>query len=267
MQFVRKVIVLSILSIGFNLTIQAEGWWDYYNTAKSMASFHITVGWNNYWYGNKKNFDEIIGSGDKTEVVINDKGVITSITDNKRSPVLLGRIPQTQTDIDAIRDGLSNHDKIGIYTFNRDFERSWAGLEDLKRSEDNENLIIWHRYDTTDYTSPSDIDLIRIARDLYSRDKRGEKRAYVHCKAGRGRSAAGIVAYSLLLAKNDGKIDQVSIDSMEKYLQTKRPQVALSSDARVKLEDFRKELSKESFETMIQKNDLAIAKRDAELSH
>jgi len=267
MQLMRKMVMLSILSVGFNLPIQAAGWWDPYYTLKSMVSFKPTVWWNNYCYGTKKNFDEIIGSGNKTEVVINNDGVITSITDNKQSPVLLGRIPQSQADIDTIRDGLSQEEKVGIYTFNKYFERWLSDFEGLKQSKINKDSVIWHRYDTIDYTSPSNVDLIRIVRDLDSRDKRGEKRAYVHCKAGRGRSAAGVIAYFLLLAKKDEKIADVSVGSLEAYLQTKRPQVALSSDARVELEQLRMKLSKEPFEQILQENAPVIAMRDAELSH
>ncbi len=188
-----------------------------------------------------------------------------SMHDGKTIPLILGAIPRYKEHIDEIKKqaNLTDKDKIGFYTFNRDFECSWlfSGLSELKKDVPN----ISHEYPTTDFGSPSFVDLLRAVRDLDSRDSREEKIAYVHCKAGRGRSATTVGAYLMHVCNKAG----ISADpkQIEEYLMAQRSVVSLNNEHRAMLAKFSQELKEAgNFTALYEKYKAAVEARDKELS-
>ena len=190
-------------------------------------------------------------------------GNIIKINDGKKTPLILGSIPRNQNDIDKLKSSynLSKQDEISIFTLNRQFECDWSGLSKLSMQDKTLNFS---RYPTTDYSAPLFIDLIRAVRDLENRDDCNHGLAYVHCKAGRGRSATGVAAYLINV------LHKVNINTspkqIEAYLQLHRPQVRLNDDHNAALINFELALKKAgSFEELYTLNKNATEKRDEEI--
>lgn len=252
----RTFVLLACLTLSCN----AQSWRDYYLTIKSMATFHYFVYWESR---NVQTFNTILEVDNKISVTLNQDGSIASVTDNQRSAVLLGMIPHTQNDISTLEKTLCGKGKIGIYTFNKPFERKWAGLDTLLTK--NKLCVTGYRYDTIDRDSPSLVDLIRVVRDLKTRNDRNENGAYVHCKAGMGRSSTGVAAYILYLAQKDNKITDVSVHAIEQYLLSKRAHVNFHPVGRAQLQNFKNLLEQKSFDEIMHEYADAIEQRENEL--
>lgn len=210
---------------------------------KSVLFFYITLLYNGLRYG-WFTYAQIVGDTTTIErkngvaLEYSKDGSLIAINDGKKTPLLLGSIPLSQKDIDSCREkyGLLPGAKIALYTLNRHFECVWSGLRRV--IDNNKATIIHYRYPTTDYVVPSFIDLIRLVRDLDNRDQ--YSLAYLHCKAGRGRSAMGAAAYIAYLLQKAGELVGPEQDSEKiiAYLARKRPQVDFNAQHKKALRQF-----------------------------
>lgn len=270
----QKSIMIFVLCIGF--ITHSYGIFDNlvegFKISKSALLFHPSILFNKIKFGKSFTFNQIVGDdlGKNAKykngigIELDRCGNIKKLNDGKKTPLILGSIPRKDKHIDRLREAfkLSVKDAIGIFTFNRQFERDWAGLTDIV--EENQEVKLFE-YPTTDYSAPSFIDLLRAVRDIENRDEYNQKLAYVHCKAGRGRSATAVAAYILCLC-NKAEV-KASIEQIECYLRLHRPQVSLSGDHKHGLCKFKRELEKAgSFDALYKLHKDKIEKRDREFS-
>jgi hypothetical protein len=263
-----SLIVFSSMSAKYRKTYTEL--YEDYKVAKSACTFHASILYNKLWFGRAFSFNPVMGGTCATDakdaqlcVCVSEAGKIVGIHDGKKNLLLLGSIPRYKEHVAEIkkRANLSENDKIGFYTLNRDFECSWffSGLAELEKTEP----IISHKYPTTDYSSPSFIDLLRAVRDLENRDHSEEKIAYVHCKAGRGRSAAVVSAY-LMHVCNKAGINATS-KQIEEYLRSRRERISMNSEQHQILELFACGLKAAgNFEKLYAQYKGAAEKRDQE---
>lgn len=244
--------------------------YDMFNTAKSATLFHVSILYNKIKYGNAFTFNQITqslqpDSDDSVVRILKDNSdKLTQISDGKKIPIILGSIAKYQEDISLLKKqfNLRDEDGILILTLNRQFECDWAGLSALVK---NDKTIKQFWYPTTDYSAPLLVDMLRAIRDLAHRDQYADKYklAYVHCKAGRGRSAAIVIGYLLYLCS---KVNcQISIQELEQYLKSFRPQVSLNNHHINTLKTLQSLLNNYSFEQLCEKYKMEIEKRDAEI--
>lgn len=242
-----------------------------YNVAKSALTFHASFVYNKIVFGSSFSFDPITSDccskapcrSRVPRVVKDENGTIVCIDDAKKVPLALGSIPRSQKNIDAIKRAfnLSKQDRLGIYTLNRDFERNWAGLTQLEK----EQPLTLHKYPTTDYTAPQFVDLLRAVRDLDNRDTTDEKVAYVHCKAGRGRSATAVEAYLLYICHKAGVVTTPA--QVEAYIKSRRPCISMNADQKALLAEFDGALKKAgNFQALCADYKEAIQKRDEQIN-
>lgn len=227
-----------------------------YNLLKSMATFHYGI---YVKYKNEFNFDEIIAPSHKASVKLDTDNNITEITDGKNSAIVLGGIPRTEQHLKKLKEQFNKENNIAFFSLNRQFERDWSGYTALfKYNNDNKQLFL---YPTTDHEVPSFVDLLRAVRDLDKRDEQDIALAYIHCKAGRGRSALVVAAYlSYVMYRADF---QVTPDQIERYLKLKRPAVNLNQEQRNAVVQFHHQLIKAgSLEQLLEQHQEEIQKRD-----
>lgn len=261
----RVLLLASFIVIGLNAS-STSSWYETYKLSKSVATFHLSILYNKIRYGRAFNFDPVMSGScadqkDPKLCVCIQEGKIASMHDGKKSPLLLGSIPRYKEHIDEIRKhaNICPNDKIGMYTLNRDFERNWSGLAQLEKTES----IISHRYPTIDDCAPSFVDLIRAVRDLENRDEKGVMVAYIHCKAGRGRSAATADAYCMHVCNKCG-VDATP-QQIEEYLKSQRNRISMTYEQRQMLNRFYKELKAAgSFNALFAKYKSEVEKRDQE---
>ncbi len=262
---------------------QSRTWSEYlyknFNLFRSIALFHVSRLYNRYWYGNAFTHHRIAGDMiseselGKFLIEFDASGNITKIQDSKQSsPIILSSIPTSQDDITALKKAYCPNNpavQIDIYTLNRDFEINWAGLNLLLQQNP---AIRQRRYPTIDYSAPSLINIMRYVDHMITRDENSI--AVTHCKAGRGRSACVKAAYLLTQAhearytvkvsidENDSA-EVVSIDKIENYMKTKRPQVSFNRGHKAGLAQFVNELKKaKSFKTHLENYEKIITARE-----
>jgi protein-tyrosine phosphatase len=80
---------------------------------------------------------------------------------------------------------------------------------------------------------PVPVEKIRQAVDFLHKMHLANKKSYVHCKAGHGRSAAMVICY---LLKHDNQIK--SVEEAYKYVKSKRPQILLNRFQLKTVEEF-----------------------------
>lgn len=211
---------------------------DNYNLLKSASFFHVSLWYNGLVYGDSFSFHQI--AGDNTpSIERGPNGAILAFNDGKKTPLVLGSIPRNAGHIERIKTkfNLSADAIIDVHTLNRDFERRWSGLTDLLQK--NKYLRLF-KYPTTDFSAPSFIDLVRIVQDIRERDTRDSNVTYVHCKAGRGRSAVALATY-MLSDLNDKQIEATG-QQIEDYLRLHRSQVKFNAAHKAAFDDFEQKL-------------------------
>jgi protein-tyrosine phosphatase len=254
--------ILLFLLITAHLTDCSYSFKSGYNLLKSMATFHYSI---YVKYKNEFTFNEIIpfSINEKTSVTFDANNNITAITDGKKSSIILGGIPRTEEHIGSLKKQFGKESNIAFFSLNRQFERDWSGYSALfKNNSDKKQLFL---YPTTDHEVPSLIDLLRAVRDLDNRDEHNIELTYVHCKAGRGRSALVIGAY-LCHVLHKAKIPATP-EQIEQYLRLKRSAVNLNQEQRNTLRDFNVKLQHSGgLENLLTEYQEEIGKRDISCS-
>ena len=263
-----RSLLFSLLS--FNALFGASDYYEHYKLVKSIALLPLYIAANKLGIACAFSYNPVLAKCGATNnkenalcVCLGEAGRIMAVHDGKKVPLLLGSIPRYKENLAEIKKhvNLSEQDKIGLYTLNRAFERNWAGLTELEKTEP----IISHKYPTTDFGAPKFIDLVRAVRDLDKRDETEEKIAYVHCKAGRGRSAVTVDAYLMHVCNKAGIAATPA--HIEEYLKAQRNQVQLNAEHHEILEKFAHELKESgNFEALYARHKADAEKRDQELS-
>lgn len=167
-----------------------------------------------------------------------DLGILEVFSDGEQVPLVFGSMPRHAEDIERLKDvfNLSKNDSLVMHSLNLPFEVGWGGEGDLVKKDSTLNL---RHLPTVDNCAPNLIDAIRLMHELTERGKGPHKLHYVHCLAGRGRSAAMVVLYIMCCLYKIGKqLDpEQDPERIEKYLQRSRPQVALTADQKRFLKD------------------------------
>lgn len=184
------------------------------------------------------NFNTIIDKNGDATVERDTRGTLLRINDGKQLPLMLGCIPKKQEHIDQLKKqcALSRDTIIDVHTFNRTYERNFAGESGLVSTDTTINFF---EYPTTDMRAPSIVDLVRVVHNLENRTAP----TYVHCWAGKGRSAVAVAAYLTHICHKQG-IKDITPACVEEYLRTKRPQIHLYSGQKKALADFTTALEK-----------------------
>lgn len=239
-----------------------------YKILKSISIFHISILYNSIKYGSSFTFNQIADDqfdqkSDILQIESDKNGNIIKLNDGKKTPLFIGSIIRKKDQLDKLRKIFTTNqdNKIGVYSLNLKFERDWSGLTYLLN---NTNQIEFYKYPTVDFCSPSFIDILRIIRDINNRDSKNQILAYVHCKAGRGRSAVSIIAYLMFLLNNAGI--KKDINQIEYYLKLKRFQIKLNSEHKIGLQNFQSKLNDAgSLKILLQKYKNEIEYRDKEI--
>lgn len=189
-----------------------------------------------------------------------DAGNLIALHDGRHKPLVLGSMPRKSEYVAQLRQAfnLNGTARVGIYSLNHLFELACTGAGSMAEGEADVTLFM---HPTTDECAPSLPDILRIVRDLRARDGSGHDLSYVHCLAGRGRSATAVAAYILCLLKQENNVPEV--DVIERYLQSRRRQVGFSGLQKRFLNEFRNKLSISSFEALYAEHEDAIGARDA----
>ncbi|MDP2435822.1 MAG: protein-tyrosine phosphatase family protein [archaeon] len=164
--------------------------------------------------------------------LVDAEGRLVEFYDAKhpQSPLVLSSIPTSSDHLSALRERHGQM-RLALYTLNLRFERDLVGLDALAGEQ---MLLRMHLFPTIDFYTPSLVDTVR-AVDLL-RKRQADEVAVVHCKAGRGRSAAVVAAYILAELLEAGT--PVAVEEVEAYIRTKRPAVKLGRQKRAALREF-----------------------------
>lgn len=228
-----------------------------YKTMRTKAGFHVSHAYNKLRHQARVTCHLVIPKAAKNldnEITVTylPNGNLHAIYDGKQTPLFLGSIPCSQQDFIDLQEICCNpnstNKEIAFFTLNEQWECKTSGLTEIVK----DNNVIQFNYPTKDYSSPSLTDLLTGIQDLESRDQLGVQAVFVHCKAGRGRSATMIAAYLMHLLYKTGNF--VDIDQVEKYLVSLRPQVRLSNLQKETLNQFHQELQQaHDFESLCKK--------------
>ena len=235
----------------------------------SRGFFSLSLRWNAFRYGHRFSHQRIgddpaafpsqSADSESPVLVVDEHRRIVFFHDARASsPIVLSGIPRRQEDFQALRAAYQLP-KVQLFTLNLAFERRLTGLSQLVADDQLASMLL---YPTIDFYHPSFVDLVRAVHDL--RHRPDDAVAVVHCKAGRGRSAAVVAAY--LLAELVDRNLPADVVEVEAYLRSKRPQVKLGRSKRERLDDFVEQIrQKGSFELLYQSMTQEISQREDEI--
>ncbi|PJC31359.1 hypothetical protein CO051_04200 [Candidatus Roizmanbacteria bacterium CG_4_9_14_0_2_um_filter_39_13] len=95
-------------------------------------------------------------------------------------------------------------------------------------------LDVYLRLPTPDETAPTQEQLL-IATDALQRTIKSNKKAYVHCKNGHGRSPTVVAAYFI-------RFEHKNVDEAVNLIKNKRPEIHINKIQFEALEEFRREV-------------------------
>lgn len=254
----KKAVCTGLIALYATICINAadSNYKKAYCWAKSLTTFHISLGYNYVTQG-PCSFNNILAphAYDVPTVLVGPENSILCLHDGKEAPIYLSNIPQSQDHFAQLRRAanLNPDSRIALHTLNRGFEQKFVWLGTLVA---NDQHITQYQYSTTDFTTPSLIDLIRGVYNLDMRDENKEEVACVHCKAGKGRSATLVIAYGLYVyhiaikMTPEGEIvdaakdPQTVVKSMINYVKTQRSVIDINAPSQDMLTLFYTELTK-----------------------
>lgn len=263
-RFVIQGIVLAGLVVGSVCGAQET-----FNLCASALSIPFSGPFLSLADGHEFTFHQIAGDQFEHERAAASSGVLTqfdadgnlvALHDGKQRPLVLGSMPRKPEYIQRLRVmfNLDDAAHVGIYSLNRPYELAWTGAAATVERDERASLVL---HPTTDECAPSMPDALRLVQRLLTRDESEHALSYVHCLAGRGRSATVIAAYIYCLLKQEDMFPEVEV--VERYLQSKRPQVRFSSLQKEFLQEFREKMFVSSFNDLCVEHADAMAERDA----
>ncbi|RNA04995.1 phosphatidylglycerophosphatase and -tyrosine phosphatase 1-like isoform X1 [Brachionus plicatilis] len=128
---------------------------------------------------------------------------------------ILGALPMKRNYLDIIR----NEKISAVLTLNQDHELKWS----VSKAEWENHGVDFLQVSINDFTGVANLDQIKQSLSFISKHKSKNQCVYVHCKAGRYRSAL-IVACYLILHKNMNPSEAVE------HLKKIRPNVILEKE-------------------------------------
>lgn len=212
------------------------------NLCASIVTFPFSGSYLQLVDGSAFNFD-VIGRDNHLSVspglgsvvtAFDGRGALRSFHDGMRTPLVLGSMPRDSDAIKRLRGafGLTEKARIAIHSMNLPRECGWGGVSSLVASDQTLTLF---NYPTIDECAPSIIDAMRVLRRLMLRDTEKYDLHYLHCLAGRGRSATIAALYIMCNLYKVGY--SVEPEVVHDYLKTVRPQIKLSDPQKVLLKD------------------------------
>jgi len=254
---------------------------DNVNWAYSVATFVPTIHANDYLGQGPCTFHAMLEPFDPKKttpyMVFNANDEIVSIYDARKALLCLGNIPRSADHFKQFREAfnLPADALVGLHTLNRKFEQKYVLL---KTSIQKDGRVKQYRYDTTDCTAPSQIDITRALFEIDNRDWNGEFIVLVHCKAGKGRSATivgahcGTIYYIGQKLYENGtpytkQLSPVELtEKVDAYMKKRRPVVNINGNQKPALYEFFGNFQKaESIQSLYIKNIDAIMQRKTEL--
>ena len=143
--------------------------------------------------------------------------------------IVIGALPlKTEDHVNVLKEQCNIS---AIVTMNEDFELSpsfW--VDPVHPTEWCEANISVMQLATPDFRPPS-LENIRKAISFIHYMVTRDKKVYVHCKAGRGRSAVVVMCYLI-------KYENMSADDAFAFLKEKRPQINMSQKQRDAINEF-----------------------------
>ena len=221
---------------------------------------------NYHQIGADKNMQASQGTGSLIATFdAHDPMQLRSFNDGLKTPLVLGSMPRNKESIAELKEhfGLESYAPIAVHALNVPHECGWGGISTVK--ENDPNMALFH-YPTVDDCAPSLEDVLRLISQLIHRDTGRYALHYVHCTAGRGRSATMITAYIMYCLRQKGI--EVTPEQVEAYLKTFRPQVDLKPLQKKFLRAFQDRISPEwGFENMKKEYAQAVQDRSAKCSY
>ncbi len=254
---------------------------EWLNWGYSAATFIPTLHVNDYIGQGPETFHSMLEPFDSAKtspcILFGPNDEIVGIYDGKKAAFYLGNIPRSSDHFKNIRHHakLSDDASVGLHTLNHSFEQKYVWL---KTSIKNDGHVTQYKYPTTDFTAPSQVDLIRAAFNLYNRDTANEEAVLVHCKAGKGRSGTVTITYYICVYQIGTKqyadgtpftktfSNAEIIEKMIQYGQTKRSVIKINDNQKPALTTFFTNLQQAGhIQTLYIQNQPAIMEREAQI--
>jgi hypothetical protein len=193
-------------------------------------------------------------------------GTLCELNDGMEVPLVLGSMPRDKECIEELKKvfGLGPCDRIAVHSMNLPFEIAWGGLGSVVKKDPYVSLF---SYPTVDECAPSLVDTLRVIKRLMRRDEQAYELHYLHCLAGRGRSATIAAIYILCyLHKKDRLIDA---ENALQYLKRCRSHIKLSEVQKRYVENFQRLLAstENGFVGLCAKYAQAIEQREKECAY
>lgn len=254
---------------------------EWLNWGYSVATFIPTLHANDYLGQGPGTFNPMLEAFEPNKttpfILFGVDDEIMGIYDAKKAPVYLGSIPRSAEHFKKIRQHaqLPEDALIGLHTLNRNFEQKYVWL---KTSIQEDGHVNQYKYPTTDFTAPSQLDLIRATFNIHNRDAVNEGAVLVHCKAGKGRSGTVTIAYYICVYTMamkqyaDGTPYTKTCDNTEiiekliRYGRNKRPCIKINDNQKPALITFFGNLQKAGhIQTLYIQNQPAIIERETQI--
>lgn len=159
--------------------------------------------------------------------------------------IILGAIPLKNLSHEEDMNGVGVRAVLSLLEDHEAHTVSMVGDPVLKSDWEN-RAVTYLQIPIQDLAAPS-IDKIEAAVAFIKTQSENNKKTYIHCKAGRGRSATIVISYLMKHhAEEIGnfKLDKDFVEKAIKFVKTKRPQISLTRWQKQALKDYHSHLKK-----------------------